>query len=261
MYIKTGFLIGITSLIPGISGGTILMLSGNCNDIYNAITNYKENFLNLVKLVLGIILGAIFFAKIMELLFKFMPNGLLIIISTLVILSSKDLKNSNKLNIFFIILGAILILFLGGINPNTGYYIEVFPEINLLFLLEFTFFGLIDGFFTIIPGISGSMILMILGPYFLYKSLLANVTNNLIFSIPLLTYFIGDMLGIFIGSKFSLFCFKKIPNMFTSIILGMILASSLVLIPIMPLNIFNILKYIFFIFLGILINKFNQMWH
>lgn len=257
MYFKTGFLIGITSLIPGISGGTILMLLGNYNDIYKAITNYKENFLDLVKLVLGIILGAVFFAKIMELLFKFMPNGLLIIISTLVILSSKNLKNSNKLNTFFIILGAILILFLGDINPNTAYNIETFPEINLLFLLEFTFFGLIDGFFTIIPGISGSMILMILGPYFLYKSMLANVTSNLVFSIPLFCYFIGDMLGIFIGSKFSLFCLKKMPNIFTSIILGMILASSLVLIPIMPLNIFNILKYIFFIFIGIIINKFN----
>ncbi len=257
MYIKTGFLIGLTSLIPGISGGTILVLLGNYNDIFSCIADFKNNYKNLLKIILGIILGAVLFSRIIELLFYYLPNGTLIVFSSLIILSlPKLIKQENfKINIFFFLLGAFLIYFLEIITGEFSLLEPAF-SLNIIFLITFLIYGAIDGFFTIIPGISGSMIMMILGPYFLYNFFLANLSfTNLIYIIPLLFYFIGDMIGLFLGSKVSLFCLKKIPNIFMSIILGMVLISSIILIPKLEFSNLNILKYLLFFTIGLILYK------
>ncbi len=83
----TGFLIGIVSLIPGISGGTILVLMKKFNYLTEIITNFKDkkNKMILFTVILGIFLGAITFSRIIELLFYFIPNETLIFFSGLVL--------------------------------------------------------------------------------------------------------------------------------------------------------------------------------
>lgn len=76
----TGFLIGVVSLIPGISGGTVLVLMKKFNYLTEIITNFKDkkNKMILFRVILGIFLGAITFSRIIELLFYFIPNETLI---------------------------------------------------------------------------------------------------------------------------------------------------------------------------------------
>ena len=73
MIFFTGFLVGITSLIPGISGGTILVLSHQYQTVTSAISNFrkKENLFLIFLFVLGIIMGTVVFARIIELMFYF----------------------------------------------------------------------------------------------------------------------------------------------------------------------------------------------
>ena len=71
MFFFAGFLIGVVSLIPGISSGTILVLTKQYASVTNAITHFKEkeNRHSILILVLGILIGVVTFARIMELLF------------------------------------------------------------------------------------------------------------------------------------------------------------------------------------------------
>ncbi len=262
----TGFLIGVVSLIPGISGGTILVLMKKYEEVANAITHFrkKENLLLLGSLILGIFLGTVTFARIIELCFYFIPDATMILFSGFVLFNIPNFIKSEKIAIHpvWFLLGVFLIFFLSFFSSNFPSVVLDYPKITFLFLLLFSFYGAIDGFFTILPGISGSMVMMILGPYFLYKSFLANLSfQNIVFVFPLLFYFIGDIFGFYIGSKFSLFCLKKYRKPFLSLVLGMVIMSAFVILPAFEFDWQAIFHYciplgISFVFCTIL-NRFN----
>ncbi len=248
MFFFTGFLIGVVSLIPGISGGTVLVLTKQYAAVTNAIAHFKEkeNRHSILVLVLGILIGVITFARIIELLFYFAPKATMILFSGFVLFSIPDLlkQEKQKPNLFWLFLGMLLIFFLSCFSISTPPVILEYPKLTFSFLLVFSIYGSLDGFFTILPGISGSMMMMILGPYFLYKSYLANLSFvNLSFLIPLLFYFLGDLLGFFIGSKVSLYFLEKQRKIFMSFIIGMVLMSALVLLPMYPFDLQHILLY------------------
>ncbi len=260
MIFFTGFLVGVVSLIPGISGGTILILMKKYEIVSNAISNFKqkENHILLLSLVLGIFLGTITFARVIELFFYFAPNCTLILFSGFVLFSIPDLIKSEKMkpNILWIFLGALAIYILSTLSVTSAPIILDYPKITILFLISFSFYGLLDGFFTILPGVSGSMVMMIIGPYYLYKSYLANLNfQNIIFLVPLLCYFLGDVLGFFIGSKVSLYFLKHLRNIFMSFVLGMVIASALVLLPVHSLTTSNILLYIIVLLISYIISQ------
>ena len=97
----TGFLIGVVSLIPGISGGTILVLMHKYEEITKAITHFRErkNRMILFFLVLGIFLGTITFARIIEFLFYFIPNATLILFSGFVLFNLPSFIKTEKIKI------------------------------------------------------------------------------------------------------------------------------------------------------------------
>ena len=253
----TGFLIGVVSLIPGISGGTILVLMRKYEEIAYAIAHFKDkkNMKILFFLVLGIFLGTITFARIVELLFYFIPHATMVLFSGFVLFQIPSFLKSESIKIqpIFLFLGAICIYFLSLFHVDTSVVILEYPTLSLFFLFSFLFCGMLDGFFTILPGVSGSMVMMILGPYFLYKSYLANLSpQTIIFIIPLLFYFIGDGIGFYFGSKFSLFCLKKYRKLFLNLVLGMVLMSALILLPLPNLEFSSLLFFTIPLFISFL---------
>lgn len=246
-----GFIIGITSLIPGISAGTIIYLTSDCANTWDIIKDFKHNILNIIKILLGIILGVLIFSKIIEYLFIYFPYETMYLFIGFLLFNLKNsfIKTKN-LNIFFLIFGALIIYFLSMLSFDNEIVYTTFPSLSLIFLITFSLSGFIDGFLTITPGISGSMMMMLLGPYYLYKSYLANFTFSKIIVIPLLCYFTFDILGFYFGARFSSYMLKNFEKNFQSFILGMMLASIIILIP----NYFSLSCLIALIF-GILITK------
>lgn len=258
MIFLTGFLVGVVSLIPGISAGTVLVILKKYEEITSYIANFKQNFKKIFVFIIGIILGTITFARIAELLFFFFPKETLIIFGGFILFSLKDMIKTEKSNfsLLWFILGIIIMFGISLINYNENFIYLDFPKISLLFLFLFGLSGTIDGFFTILPGISGSMIMMILGPYFLYKSYLANLSwQNLIYIIPLGCYFMGDLMGLFLGSKFSLFILRKQRKITISVLLGMVLMSGLVILPRLTLDFKNIIYYLIYLTISYIIMK------
>lgn len=250
-YYLLGFIIGVTSLIPGISAGTIIYLTSDCATTWEIIKDFKHNILNIIKILIGIILGVLIFSKVIEFLFIYFPyETIYLFIGFLLLNLKKSFVKNKNLSLSFLILGVIIIYFLNTLSPSKELVYDTFPNLSLIFLFIFSLCGFLDGFLTITPGISGSMVMMILGPYYLYKSYLANFSFSLTIIIPLLCYFIGDILGFYLGAKFSSYMLKRYEKKFQSIILGMMLASIIVLIP----NYFS-LSCLIALLLGILVTK------
>ena len=240
----TGILIGIVSLIPGISGGTIILLRNEYYEISQIISNYQTNKLKIFYLTLGIIVGALFFSRIVEILFTYLPTQTMMFFFGLLLFQTIPIikQEVKEIRPFFLCLGILTILFLLLLIPTSPKVITNYPKLTITFLLIFSLCGSLDGFLTILPGISGSMVMMIIGPYYLYKSYLANLSlTNLEFLIPLTLYFIFDVLGIYIGSKLSLYLLEKHRPLTMSIIIGFVITSLFIILPIKSLTTINII--------------------
>lgn len=241
-----GFFVGAVSLIPGISGGTILFISNEFESFTTILTNKKSksDYTYLFKIIGGMIIGAILTSRIIEFLFNTIPYETLITFSLFLLISIfkiiKETKNKFNLSKLFFLLGLLIIITLSFFIKETPYTYKEIPTITFMFLVIFMLSGTLDGFITILPGISGSMVMMLLGPYYLYKSLLATLSfSSLLPIIPLSLYLIGDLLGIYLGSLFSKYMLKNYEKNFISIIIGMMLMSTLLLLPLKHLNAIN----------------------
>ena len=145
----TGFLIGVTSLIPGISSGTILVLIKKFDYLTNVITNIKskKNRSILLSVIIGIFFGALTFSRIIELLFYFIPNETLIFISGLVLFQVPHLIKTEKIKPQkpYLLLGLIFIFTLNLFPNDPSKVIIDFPSLTFIFLIFFTLAGLTDG--------------------------------------------------------------------------------------------------------------------
>ncbi len=232
-YFIVGLFIGIASFIPGISGGTILYLSGEFTNFTKHLENFRQDYPYLIQLIIGGFVGIITFAKVMEFCFLSFPYSTKIFLAFLVLLSLPTFYHQQKFkfHLFPFLFGFISLLWLAKLVPSTPTVITHFPRLSLPFLAFLALCGSLDGFITIIPGISGSMIMMILGPYYLYKSISANVLNKPLLIIPLISYFIGDFTGIWLGSKFTTKIMQKYHHFCHSLIWGFIMSSLIILLP------------------------------
>ena len=122
----------------------------------------------------------------------------------------------------------ILIMYI-LLNKTYSPVVVNYPKLTIPFLITFAFYGLIDGILTITPGVSGSMVMMMLNVYYLYKSYAANIWTTPIFLLPLSLYLLFDGLGIIVGSKINAYFLKKNRNKFLSLIWGFVIMSLIII--------------------------------
>ena len=241
-----GIAVGIANVIPGVSGGTMMVILGIFNRTTEAISgifkkenpNRKDDFLFLFQVLLGAAIGLIGFAKILEYLFNYYPTQTMYwfigLIAFSIPLFLKGEMQGEKIKWIPLICGLAVIFGLELLNPGEG-TTEMnpdFPPITMALCIKMIFVGIIGGATMLMPGVSGSMVLLILGEYYLFKSYLAHVTSfSLQVLIPLAFIGLGVLIGVALSAKVCDFFLKRTKAAFLSFILGLIIASSLVLIP------------------------------
>lgn len=219
-----GVFVGIANVIPGVSGGTMAVSFGIYDKLLNAISSliksFKKSFLTLLPIILGMVIGIVGFTYIIPWLLANFPfatscafTGLIIGGIPAILRSLKDgwqseEKKSLLVNIlvFLVLLAiAMTMVFLNGdsesgiaLTASAGMIVKIF------------FMGIIASATMVIPGVSGSLVLMILGYYFgvinsvkqfveaLRTLNLQGMLNQLYILIP---FAIGCVLGIFFISK------------------------------------------------------------
>lgn len=233
-----GFLIGSLSLIPGISSDMALIVLNKYEDYILILGNLKKctkkEWFIIFRIVIGAIIGIFSVANILEWLFLYYPKVTLytlvfLLICTLPNFYKKEIK-TIKFNKYYFMFGLITILLMYILlNKTYAPVVIEYPKLTLWFLISFSFYGAIDGILTITPGISGSMVMMMLNVYYLYKSYSANIFITPIFILPLAVYLIGDLIGIAIGSKINAYFITNHRDKFMSLIWGFILMSLIII--------------------------------
>lgn len=241
-----GIAVGIANVIPGVSGGTMMVILGIFNHTMEAISGVfkkenphrKDDIFFLFQVLFGAAIGLIGFAKVLEFLFDNYPTQTMYwfigLIAFSIPLFLKGEMKGEKLKLIPLICGVAIIFGLEFLNPGEG-TVNVnpaFPPVNPMLCLTMVVVGIIGGATMLMPGVSGSMVLLIIGQYYLFKSYLANVTSfQLDVLIPLCFIGIGVIIGIILSAKICDYFIKRYKASFLSFILGLIIASSLVLIP------------------------------
>ena len=227
-----GVFMGIADAMPGISGGTIALLLGIYEELIRSISELKLSLffelkkgfnpfwkkLNgnfLLALVSGIGISLISFVKIsanfLESFPLFIWSFFLGLIFATVNVIFKLINRWSSLNFFFLIISIIFSYFLSSFSVYET------DEISLLYIL---FSGVIASSAMILQGISGSLILVILGVYaYLIKSL-DNLEMIVIF-----TFISGALVGLLGFSRILKYLFNKHRDTTYTIMLGLVIGS------------------------------------
>ena len=228
-----GVFMGIADAMPGVSGGTIALLVGIYEELIKSISELnislfselKKNGFNsfwkklngnfLLVLSLGIGISLISFVKISANLLENFPlyiwSFFLGLIFATIYVIYKMINDWSLVSLFFLVISILFSLFLSSFS------IYETTEISLLFVL---FSGIIASSAMILPGISGSLILVILGVYaYLIKSI-----DNLEF-IVIFTFILGAIIGLLGFSRILKYLFKNHRNVTFTIMLGLVIGS------------------------------------
>jgi len=224
---------GAADAVPGVSGGTIALLLGIYEELVTTIGNinlslFKElkkngfysfwkkingNF--LLSLIIGIGISLVTFIKLTAYLFDKYPiliwSFFLGLIFATIYVIFKLIKSWNYVNIIFVLIAIFISFYLGEMNVMDSI------NINLIYIL---ISGIIAASAMIIPGISGALILVILGLY----STMINAINNLEID-KIATFSLGAIIGLLSFSKILKWMFNKNSSLTYSILLGFVIGS------------------------------------
>ena len=238
-----GISVGIANVIPGVSGGTMMVLMGIFDGVMDAISGLlkkdnprrKEQIIFMIQVGIGVVIGLVGFAKILEFLFQAYPTQTMywfigLVGASIPVFIKKELKGLS-MKPAFLLIGMAIIFALELFNPDTSVEVSpAFPHVTVILCIKMIFVGIIGGFSMFLPGVSGSMVLLILGQYYLFKSYLANVTSfDLQVLIPLGFMAVGILLGILLSAKLLSYALNNKKEQTLSFLLGLIISSTIVL--------------------------------
>lgn len=245
-----GIFMGIANIIPGVSGGTMAVSLGIYDKFISSISgltkNFKKSFMALLPIVLGMGVGILGFSFIIEYLLRahtlvtclafigLIFGGLPVLLKAM---KKKMREADSKLGIgnaaAFIILFAVAVgLPMIGVGEETSTVLTA----NAASMIILFFVGIIAAATMVIPGVSGSLVLMILGYYYgiintikdLINSLLQFNMNAILNDVLVLFPFgIGVLVGIVGVAKLIEYLFNRHSVMTYSAIFGLIIASPI----------------------------------
>lgn len=246
--ILRGIVIGISNVIPGVSGGTMMVSMGIYDRLILVLTHFikrmKEAIALLVPIAIGMLLAIALFAKLFsEVLFPNFPlqtNLFFIglILGGLPVIYRKVKGASIKLpQIIAFALFFVLVAGLAVVGERSGASADITLSVgNVLKLFGV---GVIAAATMVIPGVSGSMIMMILGYYnTIIDTIDACIDALRAFDIPalldtfvvLVPFGVGVVVGIAAVAKLVEFMLKKFPTVTYWAIIGLIVASPIAIL-------------------------------
>ena len=235
-----GIFIGIANVIPGFSGGTMAVILKVYERLVNGLSKLFDSPIKALKeiwaILFGLIVGVIIsVVSITKLLINFpIPTVLFfvgLIIGSIPSLYNKYKDNGkfSKIDIICFIIAASIIVGLPLINTSA----LTITSIDFGLILKMFLLGTICAAAMILPGVSGSLVLMAFG-YYLYVTQQASYflekIINFDFTALLASFLIGAIFGIVFISKLLKKLFDKYPRIIYVIILGLLVASPFAII-------------------------------
>ena len=244
-----GLIVALANIIPGVSGGTLMITLGIYEEIIDIIShpfkNLKNNWKFILFIGIGVVSGILVFSKLIKYSLEHFPlatplffMGLVLGGIPLLFKKGKVKDNIKVSNIIIMLLtfGIVLLFALLKSGDNVVTITLNFKGILLLFLV-----GMIAASSMIIPGISGSFMLMLMGYYKPIIDTISNLTkfNNLWDNLKILIPFgVGIIVGIVLVAKLIEYLLKKYEIKTYFGVIGFVLASIIaILIPLFKVDI------------------------
>ncbi len=240
-----GAVIGVANIIPGVSGGTMAVVLNIYDKLIEAVSDLRKQFVKGVKFLLPIGIGAgagiLLLSKLIEFLLEkqYMAVNFFfigVVLGSIPLLYGKMIytdevaKNKVKVRIshiisgiipFFMMLGMAVGMVLIG-EGSSDLHITTLTPVNALIL----FCSLaLAAFCMIIPGLSGSFVMVLIG---VYPSIIGAISDmNIAILIPAA---LGALVGVFFGAKVIDKVITRFPNHSFFGIMGFVLGSIPVLL-------------------------------
>jgi putative membrane protein len=248
-----GIFIGVANIIPGVSGGTLMVSMGIYDTLIHAVTHilkqFKKSILLLLPYLLGMAAGIAGLAFAVTFLLENAPLptnacfiGLILGGIPLIIKKGEIRKGGIRGMVIFIIFFAIVVLLEVFGHQESGPRVLTTGFAHILLLIGL---GAIASATMIIPGVSGSMILMLLGYYHPVVAAVKNAAAALI-SLDihaslsglavLLPFGVGILVGLFAVAKLIEALLLRRKTLTYCAILGLVAASPVAILLATGLN-------------------------
>ena len=237
-----GMVIGIANVIPGVSGGTMMVAMGIYDKLIHCITHlfseFKKNVIFLAPIAVGMVLAIIGSSFTIEKMFESFPFQTSLLFVGLVVGGLPAMWNNVKgkeIKAGHIITGVLFLALVVGmalLGETEGNAANL--SFNLINVVKLFAVGVIAAATMVIPGVSGSMVLLLIGYYNpILSAINGFIRASLSFDMPailtgvgiLAPFGIGMVVGIFAIAKLIEIIFNKFPLYAYWGIIGLIVAS------------------------------------
>lgn len=266
-----GLFMALADSVPGVSGGTIAFIMGFYDKFINSLDGLiygdkktkKESLIFLIKLGIGWVVGMVLASLVLASMFEkniyeisSLFLGFIILSIPLIIKEEKNELKGRYKNIIFSVIGIAIVVLITKLNPASSKESVVdITHLNIGLVFYIMVAGMLAISAMVLPGISGSTLLLIFG---LYISIMTGIKETLHFNLSYLTALIIFGLGVIIGILSIVKLIKKALKKYRSatiyLVVGLMIGSIYAIImgpttlevPRNPLslNTFNILFFI-----------------
>lgn len=272
-----GFCMALADSVPGVSGGTIAFILGFYDKFINSLDDLvygdkekkKKALFFLIKLGIGWIIGLAFATLVLTSLFEkqiykvssvFM--GFIVFSIPLIIKEEKECLKGKYINLIFTLIGILIVSLITYFNPVSGggNIVDV-SNLNIGLCLYIFVVAMVAISAMVLPGISGSTLLLIFGLYIPIISAIKEFLHLNFSVVPVLMIFgVGIIAGIVLVIRLIKIALKKFRSQTMYCILGLMIGSlyaivmgpTTLAVPQAPMT-FSTFSIIFFIIGGIII--------
>lgn len=231
-----GIVIGIANAIPGVSGGTMMVIMKVFDRLLGAVSfnlkKLKENFWFLLTIVIGMGIGVILSSKVLSICFErfyvqtqFFFMGVVLGSLPMIYKEATKEKKLTPVHLIPFAIGVAVIIGVSLISSSMGAN-TVRTTLDVSTFIYLVIVSIIAAAAMIMPGLSGSLVLLILGGY--QTAIQAVDEMNIPILIPIA---IGIIIGIVACAKLITLCLKKWQRGTYSVILGLIFGSFYAIFP------------------------------
>lgn len=237
-----GFCMALADSVPGVSGGTIAFILGFYDQFINSLNSLvfgnkkekKEALFFLLKLGIGWVIGMVLAILVLTSLFanhiyevSSVFIGFILFSLPLIISEEKGVLKGKYKNLLFLILGIVMVSLITYFNPMNGSE-NVVDITNLSFgLILYVFVAAMIAISAmVLPGISGSTLLLIFGLYIPITTAIKEFLHLNFGYFPILVVFgLGVLTGIAVVIKGIKVALSKYRSQTVYLILGLMLGS------------------------------------
>lgn len=229
-----GFIVGSTMMVPGVSGGSMAMVLGIYDKLISSISSFfrdwKSNTVYLISFAIPALLGIILCAKPISSVIDRFPVVSMFFFIGLVFGSLPMLYKTARIerikisHIVSFIIGAAIVISMAFLPPMGGSEASLEMDVATFFLQILAGIAVAIGF--ILPGISTSYLLLLLGTYDFV--MLAISSLNIVALIP---FVLGFVLGVILLTRVLEICMQRYPQITYTMIIGFLIGSLYTVYP------------------------------